>query len=421
MAFLEGGSEQPVAAEGVGGSGAPPLVHDTGEERAPSRKPPRYWDPKGLAPYGPNPVPEHRWFESKPLPARLLIMLAGVTMNILLGFAIYAGIYIAEGHEIVRSRQIGELRPVPGVQLPAELATGDTILAVDGKPVSTWNDVRDRILNDSGPAVTLRTQRATVSIPVTDTVRLSRQRLALDVLQFTQPAVVERVLTGQPADRAGLRPGDSIVAIGGEPVLSWAQVVHRIESSPGRPLQFVVARGGASRTLTIRPDSVPQPDPGTGKDTVVGRVGVLPHVVTERVPIPVGQAVAFAWSDTWRATGLVVEALRNLVTGRTSIRQLNGPVAIAQASAQAAELGWTWLLNLLALISINLAVFNLLPIPILDGGQVLLNVVEAAKGSPLSLRTREYLLRFGLAAIALIFVIVMFNDLTPHVKKLFGL
>ena len=108
------------------------------------------------------------------------------------------------------------------------------------------------------------------------------------------------------------------------------------------------------------------------------------------------------------------------------VRQIEETVEIIveakdEASAQAAELGWTWLLNLLALISINLAVFNLLPIPILDGGQVLLNVVEAAKGSPLSLRTREYLLRFGLAAIALIFVIVMFNDLTPHVKKLFGL
>jgi regulator of sigma E protease len=103
------------------------------------------------------------------------------------------------------------------------------------------------------------------------------------------------------------------------------------------------------------------------------------------------------------------------------VRSLSGPVAIGHASYVAAQAGWAMVLRLIAIISVNLAVFNLLPVPILDGGQILVNVAEAVKGSALSVRTREYLMRFGLAVIALIFVIVMYNDITRLVKNLFGL
>ena len=119
--------------------------------------------------------------------------------------------------------------------------------------------------------------------------------------------------------------------------------------------------------------------------------------------------------------GLVVHAVRDLVTGQLSVRKLNGPIAIGRASATAARRGWENVMYLIALLSINVAVFNLLPIPILDGGQIVINVAETVKGSALSVRTREYLLRFGLAAIALLFVIVMYNDITSWVRNLLRL
>jgi regulator of sigma E protease len=112
--------------------------------------------------------------------------------------------------------------------------------------------------------------------------------------------------------------------------------------------------------------------------------------------------------------------LKKLVIGEVSVKQLGGPIAITRASVTAARSGLENLFYLIALLSVNVAVLNLLPIPILDGGQIVLNIVESAKGSPFSLRTREYILRFGLAAIALLFIVVMFNDTREGFSKLFG-
>ena len=112
--------------------------------------------------------------------------------------------------------------------------------------------------------------------------------------------------------------------------------------------------------------------------------------------------------------------LKALVVGRVSLKQLGGPIAIGRASVNAARSGWEDLFYLIALLSVNVAVLNMLPIPILDGGQILINVIESAKGSPFSLRTREYILRFGLAAIALLFIVVMFNDTRGGFSRLFS-
>jgi regulator of sigma E protease len=133
--------------------------------------------------------------------------------------------------------------------------------------------------------------------------------------------------------------------------------------------------------------------------------------------ISLGQAVKDGATLTYRAAGSVVVLLRRLVTGGASVRQLGGPVAIGGAAVAAAKRGWEELLGLLAFLSVNVAVLNLLPIPILDGGQVLLLAAEKVKGGALSLRTREYLMRFGLAMILLLVVVVMFNDITAQVRS----
>jgi len=130
--------------------------------------------------------------------------------------------------------------------------------------------------------------------------------------------------------------------------------------------------------------------------------------------------VSSGWRETWAMTGAVAVAVRKIATGALSVKQLNGPNGIGRAASTAVQRGWADVFYLLALLSVNLAVFNLLPIPILDGGQIALNVVEAAKGSAVSMRTRENLIRFGLAAIALLFVIVMYNDITSWIRHLLG-
>jgi regulator of sigma E protease len=406
LALIEGGGEHPAPTPAAGSA-----------RRARSR----WYDPDALAPYGPKPVPEHRWFESKPLPARLLIMIAGVVMNILLGFAIFTGVALVVGEGVVRTRVVGDVRPLPAFpQLTRELQVGDTILAVNGAPLETWNDLLARIDSAPGREIVLRTQRGSVTVPAGPPGSATREQLTY-ALEPSLPPVIDDVLPGSPAEMAGLRGGDSVIAAGGTPVHTWSELVDRIEASPGRPLPITVVRGGVTQTLTARPDSTRVRDPLTGAEQVVGKLGAQRRAVTERAPIPVGRAVRMGWNETWATAGVVVRAVRDLATGQLSLRRLNGPVAIGRASATAARQGWANVFYLVALVSINVAIFNLLPIPILDGGQIVMNVVETVKGSALSARTREYLLRFGLAAIALLFVIVMYNDITNWVKNLFGL
>jgi regulator of sigma E protease len=409
LAGIEGGNEQP----------AP-----TPEEAAAGSALPRWYDPNALAPFGPKPVPEHRWFESKSLPARLLIMVAGVTMNMVLGFLVLTGLTLVEGQAIIRTRAVGGVHELPGApQLAQGIAVGDTIVAVNGVRVGSWNDVLAQIDTGAGDRITIQTQRNQVAVPLAargDSAGVTRAAVAYAIEPYLPP-VVDDVMPDSPADAAGLERGDSIAAVNGEPVATWTQLVDRIEASPGKRLSFTVIRKGTRHELSVRPDSASQPDPVTGEDEIVGKIGAQRRVVEERVPISTGRAVTVGWNETWAIAGSVVDAVHDLVTGRVSLRKLNGPIAIGRASASAARRGWDSLLYLIAILSINVAVFNLLPIPILDGGQIVVNVVESVKGSALSLRTREYLLRFGLAAIALLFVIVMYNDITNWVKNLFRL
>jgi regulator of sigma E protease len=177
-------------------------------------------------------------------------------------------------------------------------------------------------------------------------------------------------------------------------------------------LAIEVIRAGERLTLTVIPKSERQRDE-KGREVVVGRIGVGSGV---REPVSFGEAIKTGWDATWEMAGSVVDVLHRLVTRRLSTDQLGGPIAIARASGEAAAGGFASLLQLTAFLSINVALFNLLPIPILDGGQILINLLQAVKGSPFSLRSREYMMRFGLAMIALIFALAMFNDL----RRVFG-
>jgi regulator of sigma E protease len=302
-AFIEGGSESAAADVATTKDG---------------------FDPDAMIPFGPKPIPPERWLESKPLPARLVILLSGVTMNIVLALVVTTG-----------------------------------MLAHYGMPyVSTTAD---------------------------------------------------SLMVGRPAALAGLRSGDSVVAINGVPVKSWDSLVAKISSSPGQRVTFDVRRGGAARAIEVTPILDTATSPSTGKVEQVGRIGILPRQAVR--PVSLGEALTRSWGITWGMAGTVIDALKGLATRRVAASELGGPIMIATASVQAARGGLENLLFLIALISVNLAVFNLLPIPILDGGQIMVAILEAIKGSAFSTQTREYILRAGLAAVLLLFALVTYNDL----------
>ena len=314
-AFLEGGSENSATAPGAAKDG---------------------YDPNAMIPFGPLPIPESRWFESKPLVARLFIMLAGVTMNAVLAYVIYVG-----------------------------------LLAHSGIP--------------------------------------------------TPVPVAAEVTAGKPAALAGIQVGDSVAALNGVPLKSWEVLLDRIGSSPGVPLRLGVVRHGKPLEIEVTPVAEMVPDLKTGTKQRLGRIGM---VASESFrPISFGEALSEGWQVTKEKGAAIFLTLRALLSRGVGVSELGGPIAIAQVSVQAARGGIENLLALIALISINVAVFNLLPIPILDGGQIVLNVAETIKGSAFSTRTRERILKGGLLIIGLLFVTVMFNDISRNMQnilRLFG-
>jgi regulator of sigma E protease len=323
-AFLEGGSEDRDVPE-TGANGVPPTV--TGQQGG------RDWDPNAMKPFGPKPIPEHRWFESKPLIARLFILVAGVTMNVVLALVIEIGTLSAYGRQY-------------------------------------------------------------------------------------RPAVVDSIGPGRPAARAGLLRGDSVVAIDGTSVTDWQQVLDKVSASPGQTLTIDVVRGSERVALSVQPEARDVENLQTGRRERVGRIGAGPRDTIAREPMSFAAAVVGGWDETWNKAGVVIDIVRGLFSGAVSTSNLGGPIAIAEVSVRAAKFGLETLLGLIALLSVNVAVLNMLPVPILDGGQILLNVLEAAKGSAFSERTREYILRVGLVAIALLFALVMFNDIKGIVLRI---
>ncbi|HEX6576346.1 MAG TPA: RIP metalloprotease RseP, partial [Gemmatimonadaceae bacterium] len=218
----------------------------------------------------------------------------------------------------------------------------------------------------------------------------------------------DSLIAGRPAALAGLQHGDSVVAIDGQPV-DWEGLVTKVSSSPGVPLAFSIVRNGAPITVGITPVADTATNPSTGKIDSVGRIGILP--MQRAHPVAMGEAIASGWTATWRMAGTVIDALHGLATRKVSASELGGPIMIAQASVQAARSGMEQLLFLIALISTNLAVFNLLPIPVLDGGQIIIGLLEGIKGKSFSMKTREYILRAGIFAVLALFAFVTYNDL----------
>jgi regulator of sigma E protease len=325
-AFLEGGSEES-RVPAVGASSSPTI---TGEHHAVAARP-KDWDPEAMIPFGPRPVPEDRWFESKPLWGRLIIMLAGVTMNAVLALVVSTGLFVGYGRPYI-------------------------------------------------------------------------------------PAVVDSIVAGRPAERAGLERGDSIIAVDGTPVRRWDQVTERISASAGRELALDVIRDGRTVTVRVTPElRSDTSDIGTLEQ--VGRIGAGAPRRLARESLSLGESAVAGWHATWNMGTSVIRVVGGLISGQVSMSQLGGPITIGRVSVEAARSGLEPLWSLIAFLSINVAVLNLLPIPILDGGQILLNLAEAAKGSAFSARTREYIMRAGLVAIALLFALVMFND----VKGLIGI
>lgn len=409
VAFLEGGAEQTAPHLELTGANDARLL----DEQKMEPKRPRHYDPNGMAPFGPRPVPDDRLLESKPLWKRLVILTAGVIANFILAIVVFSVVYGLWGAPYIATRVVGQIQPPAEAPQLAQIAAGDTLVAVNDVTLTSWRDFTDAVLQTDSPTLHIRTQRAVVDVPVGPIESPTRRAVAGSMLPRSPPIITSLLAGPGPAKDAGLEPGDSVVTVNGAPVHAWHELVNVVERSAGQPVQLDVARGDERLSVTVTPDARVDTLPGTDSARTVGKIGVyypLPPLEYERVPVTT--AVGNGVRESIAFTGMILGVLRDLFTGRASPRELGGIVTIASQSAEAARTGLQTLFRFLAVISLNLAVFNLLPIPILDGGQITLNVLEAVRGKPFGERTRAFLAYLGLSLIGLIFVLAMFNDLT---------
>ena len=299
----------------------------------------KHWDEHSMVPHGPKPIPPDRWFESKPLYKRLVIMLAGVFMNVVLALVVSTSVFAVYGSAYL-------------------------------------------------------------------------------------PAVADTVMVGSPAAAAGMLKGDSIIAIDGKPAARWEEVLAIVAAAPGKELAIEVGRAGGTTTLRVTPESQEGVDPVTGQAAQVGKIGVGVRQDVALEPISMGAAAVTGWNWTWSRGGEVLRILGGLIRGQVSVSQLGGPIEIARSSVVAAQAGVENMWLLVAFLSINLAILNLLPIPLLDGGQILLQVAEsgwrAIGRKAFSPMVREWYARVGLVAILLLFVTVTFNDLKRMIAGWFS-
>ncbi len=360
-----------------------------------------------------EPVPDSEMFESKPVWKRMIVILAGVTMNTLFAFLAFSALAALNGRQIDPVTTVGSVLVdslPPGAEALRELRGGDRITAIGGQPVASWNDVLTGLATTAGDsfAVDLADgRRLQVRI---HPAALRERAMLMGAIEPEHPTVFDRVESGRPAARAGVAVGDTLLAINGTPATSRAAILGLIRSSAGTPIQFRVGRAGGPVDLTVTPDSVIE------GGVAVGKVGLalVPAVVFQRVPYHGLEIPRAGLAATWEGTLQVFRTVQGLLSARISSSEVGGPIMIAQIAGQAARAGLDTFLSIMAIISLNLAVLNLLPVPVLDGGQFLFLLAEGILRRPLSLRLRERLTLFGLILIVALMVLAFKNDIARN-------
>jgi len=367
-------------------------------------------------------VPGPRDFDGKPIWARTLVISAGVIMNMIFAFVLYSTIAGVWGVPDFATTQVGrveETRLPQGSEAVAQIPVGAELIRIGGQAVEDWGDVVDGLLLASpGPLdIEFQNPRGQVSIEVGEEEG-DRLMLASSVLYWAD-AEVGMVEPGSPADKGGVEAGDEILSVDGTPIVNWYTFLDAIKPHPGARVELEILRNGRVLNRTVTLNSLEEEDPITGEVSVVGQIGISrspDDLVFTRVGLKT--AVSAGYRSTVTVTGVILEFLRNLVTGNVSPRSVGSIVTIGQASGQAAAQGLDYFLGFMALFSVNLAILNLLPIPVLDGGHLVFLAIEAIRGgNPLSVEQRLRWSQVGFVVLMGIMVWALSND----VMRLLGI
>ncbi len=376
-----------------------------------------------------GPVPPDllpRSFTRRPPWQRILVLFAGPGANVLFAILVLWGMRWLSG--------INDIKPIVGEVTPASvaaragLARGDEILSLEGQAVRDSRDMTFSLLNDllstgqarmavRGADGRLRQVVLTVPDPA------QRRHLTEPAMLFTGlgfqfmgppvPPVLSEVTAGGPAARAGLRTGDRITVVNDQPVKDFTDVARLISALPDRSVPLDYQRGGMTHHIVVAVGSAQVNGLRVGRIGVGGpRMVKYPDSMVVHRDLSVPAALGSAVSDAWNLTATQGELLWRMVLGEVSVKNLSGPLSIAQYAGESADAGPASFLSFLVLISLAIALFNLLPIPLLDGGQIVFQAAEWIKGKPVSERAQVFGQQVGIALLALMLGLALFNDVS---------
>jgi regulator of sigma E protease len=353
---------------------------------------------------GENPMDERTGdpgeFMSHPRWHRFLIAIAGPTMNILLAIVLLTTVYMVHYEYPVFRDQPAVIAGVkhdsPAAQ--AGLQLGDRIVKVDGIVNPTWEQLQPRVL--------LRGDQIFEKTIVPQAVTSNEVGSAGWFPE--EPVVVDQVDPDTPAARAGMKEGDRIVALDGQPLLSIEAMIDQLQQTKEKPIDLTVIRGNQTLNFQMSPVFSKTEDPKEKRY----RLGIVNKSEMKVTTLPFGQALRHSLQENKKYSLLILELAKKIVQGKVSPRMVSGPIGIAQDAGWAArQKGWMPLLELTAGISLNLGIFNLLPIPILDGGVILFLFIEGLMRRDVSLRIKERVYQAAFVFLVLFAVMVIYNDL----------
>lgn len=356
-----------------------------------------------------------RAFFSQPLYARAAVVLGGPAANLIFAFALLTGVFFFAG-EPYSPPTIAVQADGPAAR--AGLRTGDKIVRLGGASVDSYQDIQQseflylnqpmavefkrdgRLLHSEiQPQFCERTDRYDNTLRFGD----------LGVNQLIRP-IVGSFTKNSPAQAAGLKVGDLLLAIDGKPVGYFSHIPELIGDRGGQPLTIVYERNGKRGETTVVPVAAKTVD-CTGKERMVGRLRIYPIAVTELRSHDLIGAMGAGVSQVWNMTTMFYTSLAQILTAARPVDELGGPIRIAKAAGEASYAGWAGILNLVIALSVVLGVFNLLPVPMLDGGHLAMYLYEAVRGKPLSLHAQELGLKIGFALVVGLALVATFNDI----------
>jgi len=359
----------------------------------------------GMADVGDDTATGAPWeYPSKPVWVRMAVIFAGPFMNFVFAFCLFTAIFSLFGVDTPHTTAI--VPAVDSAGSAAGLRVGDAIVGVDGVAVDNEYELFRALSQTEGQGARVEVERGGSLLEL----ELPPSEAPAYGLSTYYATTVGRVVAGMPADTLGLEEGDLITAVDGVAVQSWFDMSDIISQHQGDPILLAWVRDGRTMSDVITPVARFE------GDQEVGRIGIGPLQAHTRARIGWLDATTLGAGNVYTSSYLILDFLSSLFEGE-QYKQLGGPIRIMEMAAETAELGLDYFLNFLGLLSVNLAILNLLPIPVLDGGHLTFLALEAIRRRPLSLRQREVLQQVGLVIILCTMVLVTFNDLNQLVFR----